>query len=172
MLKLLPLLTSSCLAEPAHSADSINALLKESTDTIEDTRHKIDTKGLKLPFYALFWPTPKSGVEVYQHVEGKGHGVLMYADRGSEVMAPASGVVKYVGPMGNNPSVVIVDHRQQVQTIFIGLDKNSVRAGQSVYSGQRFARIPSYGTPVQDYYFELRHKGKAIDPMPFMRRRG
>lgn len=163
---------TSVTADNPFNTQNLNQLINQGNKTIEETALNVRPSGLRLPFYSLNWPTPSLGDENYQNVPGKGQGIELTADKGTEIVAPASGIVKYVGPMGEHPSVVIVDHRQHINTIFIGLDNNSVKVGQSVYSGQKFARLPSYGAAAHTYFFELRHKGRSINPLPFLKRRG
>lgn len=159
-------------AEKPTNAFSLNDLLDKGARALESSRLPVDSEGPRLPFYSLKWPTPVPEKPLYETVEGKGSGLHIKGNRGSDVIAPASGTVKYVGSLGNHESVVIVDHRQRTQTIYIGLDKRSVKVGQNVYSGQRFAKLPSYGSAVHEYFFELRHNGKAMDPLPYLNRRG
>lgn len=164
-------LTATIASQQVNTKD-LNQLLHKGNQVIENTMLSARPNGMRLPFYSLNWPTPRLGFESFQEYPGNGKGIFLTGEKGASVVAPASGVVKYVGSMGKHPSVVIVDHRQHLKTIFIGLDKNSVRTGQNVYSGQKFATLPSYGTPVRNYFMELRFKGKPIDPLPFLKRRG
>lgn len=163
---------SPTMASQQVNTKDLNQLLHKGNQVIENTMLTARPNGMRLPFYSLNWPTPRLGFESFGEYPGNGKGIFLKGEKGTGVVAPASGIVKYVGSMGKHSSVVIVDHRQHLKTIFIGLDKNSVRTGQNVYSGQRFATLPSYGEAVQSYFMELRFKGKPIDPLPFLKRRG
>ena len=171
-----PLFLALCFslasAKESTSTKGVNHLISEGRKVIAETTLKAHPSALSLPLRSLNWPSPPKGNEVFKSYPDKGKGLMLSARKGSEIVSPASGIIKYVGSMGNNSCVVIVDHRQQLQTIFIGLEKNSVKPGQNVYSGQRLGRLPPYGAPIHEYFFELRHKGTSIDPLPYMKRRG
>ncbi len=169
---LLSCFLTSTMASQEINTKNLNQLLHKSNQILEKTTLSVRPNGLLLPFYSLNWPTHRLGFESFQEYKGKGKGIFLAGQKGAAVLAPASGIVKYVGSMGKHSSVVIVDHRQHLKTIFIGLDKNSVMTGQNVYSGQKFATLPSYGGQVQNYFMELRFKGKPIDPLPFLKRKG
>ena len=169
---LLSFFLSSTMAEQQVNTRELNQLLRKGNQILEDTTLSVRPNGLRLPFYSLNWPTQRLGFENFQEYPGTGKGIFLTGAKGADVVAPASGIVRYVGSMGKHSSVVIVDHRQQLKTIFIGLDKNSVMTGQNVYSGQKFATLPSYGSQVHNYFMELRFKGKPINPLPFLKRRG
>ena len=66
-------------------------------------------------------------------------------------------------------SVVIVDHGNGLETRYAHNRRNRVRRGQRVERGQVIGEVGSSGNASAPHvHFEVRKRGRALDPMAFL----
>jgi murein DD-endopeptidase MepM/ murein hydrolase activator NlpD len=93
-------------------------------------------------------------------------GVRLEAPLGSSVRATAAGRVKAVGDSARYGKVVVIDHGQDLESLYGHLGEVLVKEGETVSQGQVIARSGKTGmTAVPQLYFEVREKGIVIDPL-------
>lgn len=98
---------------------------------------------------------------------GKRHeGVDILAKRGTPVRAAAYGLVIYAGDgMRGYGNVVVLDHGEEITTLYGHLHAVQVQSGDAVAQGQRIGTVGSTGNATTTHlHFELRVEGDAIDP--------
>ena len=97
-------------------------------------------------------------------------GIDFAADQGAEVMAPADGLVVFVGNRGNGyGKTLVVDHGYGIQTHFAHLSSYSVDVGQSIKRGQVIAAVGNTGrTTGAHLHYEVRFDGIPQDPEKFI----
>ena len=84
---------------------------------------------------------------------------LMYAcDVGSDVCAPADGVVSAVSALSDGSWGVLIDHGSGRESVMAGLKEVSLQAGDDAAKGE------CIGKSGESLYFELREMGSAADP--------
>ncbi|RJO65778.1 MAG: peptidase M23 [Myxococcales bacterium] len=87
------------------------------------------------------------------------------APRGAPVVAPAEATVVFAGTMRGFGNLVILDHGEQHYTLYAHLQALARASGQTVKAGELIGHVGDTGSLKGPYlYFELRRKGKAIDP--------
>jgi murein DD-endopeptidase MepM/ murein hydrolase activator NlpD len=93
-------------------------------------------------------------------------GVDILANRGTPVRAAAHGVVIYAGDrMRGYGNAVVLDHGDEITTLYGHLDTIRVQSGDAVGQGQRIGTVGSTGNATTTHlHFELRVGGDAIDP--------
>jgi murein DD-endopeptidase MepM/ murein hydrolase activator NlpD len=93
-------------------------------------------------------------------------GLDLIADRGTPVAAAAPGRVAFAGSArGGWGKLVIVAHRNGVQTMYAHLSKIDVRRGASVSTGARVGLVGATGDASGPHlHFEVRVRGAAVDP--------
>lgn len=85
---------------------------------------------------------------------------------GQNVQAAASGRVAFAGDQGGYGTMVIVDHGQGRQTRYAHLSGTSVKAGDTVESGQVIGTIGTSGRSTGPHlHFEMLTDGQPVDPM-------
>lgn len=93
-------------------------------------------------------------------------GIGIEAQLGTSVRAAAPGRVKTVTESAKYGKTIILDHGQEIETSYGHLGEVLVKADESVSQGQVIARVGKSGmTSGPMLYFEVREKGKPIDPL-------
>jgi septal ring factor EnvC (AmiA/AmiB activator) len=93
-------------------------------------------------------------------------GVFIRTDEGAEVRAVAGGRVVFAEWMRGFGNLIIVDHGNQYMTIYGNNQAVLKHAGDVVKAGEVIANAGNSGGNEQSgLYFEMRHQGRAFDPL-------
>jgi len=96
-------------------------------------------------------------------------GVDLLAPRGTPVIAPADGVVRFASNRSGYGLMVAIDHGNGITTWFAHLGSVKVSNGQSVKRGQTIATVGTSGRATAPHaHYEVHASGKAVDPAPYM----
>ncbi len=148
---------------------SVNELLNESREAL-GKKPILPDSAKDLPILRLETPVQGKIVGLYdiqKKYSPHSKGVVFEGTKGGLIVAPAHGVVKYVGKFRDHDPIIILNHGEKTTTILIGAETVSVQPEQSVYMGQTLGKFPGYGTSAPRLYMEFRNEGKYIDPTPF-----
>jgi hypothetical protein len=116
---------------------------------------------------------------VHEGWYGRGYGsgaggyhlaVDINAERGTDVVAAASGIVGYAGrELRGFGNVILLVHPGGFITLYGHNERNFVMAGQRVKRGEPIASLGSTGRSMGPHlHFELMHNGRNCDPMPLI----
>ena len=99
--------------------------------------------------------------------EGPGwKGVFIRTSEGAEIKAVAPGKVVFADWLRGFGNLIIVDHGSQYMTIYGNNQTLFKRAGDTVKGGDVIAGAGnSGGNEHSGLYFEMRHRGRAFDPL-------
>ncbi len=152
--------------------DDINTLLDESRAALSKVERSANTasKSKKLPFRRLERPVLGKIIEdkaIQNKYSPKSIGVVFETKMNAEVLSPSSGTIVFKGPFREQGEILILDHGKNVHSVFMGMDKINAYVGQKVYAREKLGTMAGYGSGAPKLYFELRQKGKAIDPKPY-----
>jgi septal ring factor EnvC (AmiA/AmiB activator) len=93
-------------------------------------------------------------------------GVFIAARSGEGVKAVAGGRVVFADWLRGFGNLMIIDHGSAYMTLYANNEALYKRVGDPVRSGETIATVGnSGGNPDSGLYFELRHEGKALDPL-------
>jgi septal ring factor EnvC (AmiA/AmiB activator) len=93
-------------------------------------------------------------------------GLFIRAAEGSEVKAVASGQVVFAEWLRGFGNLVIIDHGSEYMTIYGNNQSVLKQAGDAVKTGDVIASAGNSGGNEQSgLYFEMRHQGRAFDPL-------
>jgi septal ring factor EnvC (AmiA/AmiB activator) len=93
-------------------------------------------------------------------------GVFIRAPEGQAVRAVAAGQVVYADWMRGFGNLLIVDHGEAYLSIYGNNESLLKQSGDPVAAGEAIATVGASGGNEQSgLYFELRHLGKAFDPL-------
>ena len=98
-------------------------------------------------------------------------GLFIKAGEGSDVKAAADGVVIFADWMRGFGNLLIIDHGSQYMTIYGNNQSLLKRPGDKIKMGEVVAAAGnSGGNEHSGLYFEMRHQGRAIDPLVWINR--
>ncbi len=120
---------------------------------------------------SLTWGWPISGQLLKQFSsEGVGSkGIDIAGKRGDIIKASADGVVVYAGEgLVGYGKLIILRHNDEYITAYAHNDRLIAGEGQRVKLGQNIAEMGSTGTDRDKLHFEIRYKGKPIDPLTIL----
>ena len=107
----------------------------------------------------------KTGYNETDHFGGKSQGIDIEGRAGALVVAPMGGTVQFAGFFKNYGNMVILEHEKGYHSLIAGLENIDTVVGQSIRAGEPLGVLhqsSSGQNPV--LYYELRYKGKAINP--------
>lgn len=121
----------------------------------------------------LPWPVQGDITTAYNRRDGVHYnGIVIQASAGTQVGAVHTGRVVFAEWMRGFGNLVIIDHGDQVMTLYAHLQQFSVRPGQQVSRGDEIGRVgDSGGQPRAALYFEVRQRGEPINPQRWIARR-
>ncbi|MBY6187549.1 peptidoglycan DD-metalloendopeptidase family protein [Marinobacter hydrocarbonoclasticus] len=123
---------------------------------------------------ALPWPTRATLSKSFgSHREGqlKWNGWLLKAPAGREVKAISAGQVVFADWLRGFGLVVVVDHGEQYLSLYGHAQALLKQVGDEVKPGESIALTGSSGGLREPgLYFEIRHRGRAVDPRPYMKK--
>lgn len=92
-------------------------------------------------------------------------GIDITGPRGTPIRAAAAGTVTVSGNRGSYGNMVIVQHNNDVATLYAHASRLAVRAGDSVAQGQVIAYVGATGNATGPHlHFEIRVKGTQVNP--------
>ena len=98
------------------------------------------------------------------------NGLHLQSPLGTPIVAPAEGEVVYVGWMKGFGQIVILDHDDGIHALLAHLSRATVERGEKVNAGQVIGFSGDTGSlEGSKLYFELRSKGKPINPLRFLK---
>lgn len=96
-------------------------------------------------------------------------GIDLRAPTGTEIRAVMGGIVVYAGYLGGYGRTVIVDHGEDLETLYGHCSLLMVRRGDMVRAGQTIALAGDTGRSLGAHlHFEVRSNGRHIDPKGFL----
>jgi murein hydrolase activator len=99
------------------------------------------------------------------------NGIDVRAQTGAPVQAVGAGRVAYAGWLKGYGQLVIVDHGEHYHSLVAHLSRLDVEVGDEVDAGQVIGAVGDTGSLRGTVlYFELRERGVAVDPVPWLRR--
>lgn len=125
---------------------------------------------------ALPWPLQGRVTNAFGQPRAQGrltwHGLLVAAEEGDPVRAVFRGRVVFADWLRGFGLLTIVDHGSGYMTLYGHADALAKKPGDWVESGEVIARAGSSGgLGATGLYFEVRHDGKAADPIVWLARR-
>jgi septal ring factor EnvC (AmiA/AmiB activator) len=98
------------------------------------------------------------------------NGVGIAAPEGASVKAVAPGTVVSVGQLGTYGLTVILQHGEGDYSVYASLASASVRTGASVKKGESIGTVGVSDPDLKPHlHFEIRPKGRAVDPERWLR---
>ena len=108
-------------------------------------------------------------VSPFTSVKKMHEGLDIAAPRGTEVLAPADGVVTFNGVKGAYGNLLVLDHGYGLVTRFGHLSQILVQPGTRVKRGDRIALVGNTGRSTGDHlHYEVRIDGVPVNPTRYI----
>ncbi|MGL9733331.1 MAG: murein hydrolase activator NlpD [Symbiopectobacterium sp.] len=118
------------------------------------------------------WPTEGKVIDSFYASEGENKGIDVAGTRGQPIMATASGRVVYAGnALRGYGNLIIIKHDDDYLSAYAHNDTMLVREQQEIKAGQQIATMGSTGTSSVRLHFEIRYKGKSVNPLRYLPQR-
>lgn len=123
---------------------------------------KIPVKG---KIIALFGPYKHPA----SHIDQFRSGIDIRTDRGEPIAAVSSGQIIYSNWLKNYGNMIIIDHADNYYTVYAHIEEMFKATGDPVETGEVIATVGDTGSiDGPKLYFEIRHHGKALDPLKWI----
>jgi murein DD-endopeptidase MepM/ murein hydrolase activator NlpD len=120
----------------------------------------------------LMWPLAQGVLlrDYAPHGALSSEGLLLATPAGTPVSAASEGKVLYVGDEGTRfGSMIILQHKEDLLTVYAHLDGVEVEKGQEVERGDVIGRVGSSGQAESpQLHFQVRRGRKTVDPLLFL----
>lgn len=121
----------------------------------------------------LGWPLQGAILHHPDESQAQSRGLYISSKKGANVSAIFHGRVVYVGTMAGLGEFVIIDHGDDVHSLYANLYRQAVKKGDYVTQGQRLGSIDqSANHGVAKLYFEVRHRGIPQNPFLWISEEG
>lgn len=118
------------------------------------------------------WPTQGSVVSNFSSAEGGNKGIDIAGSKGQAVYAAAAGRVVYAGDaIRGYGNLIIIKHNDDFLSAYAHNDSILVDEQDEVKAGEKIATLGSSGTNSNKLHFEIRYRGKSVDPSRYLPRR-
>ena len=167
-LKLSPTgVTSKTYAEKYKTKSSTSSSNKKST-ALKPVA-KTQEKPIK---HTWNWPTQGKVIRTYSSKLGGNKGIDISGKIGQPVLAASSGKVVYSGNgLASYGNLIIVKHSEQFLSAYAHNKILFVKEGGEVKRGEKIAELGNTGTSEAKLHFEIRYKGKPVNPLKYLPKR-
>ena len=160
---------------PAFTNNTPSPPVTTTTTQVETTNNTPVNANVVAPVasnVAWQWPTQGNVIQGFSNTDGGNKGIDISGSRGQAVKAAASGRVVYAGnALRGYGNLIIIKHNDDFLSAYAHNDKILVSDQQEVKAGQEIAKMGSTGTNAVKLHFEIRYKGKSVDPVRYLPRR-
>ncbi|MBX4180985.1 murein hydrolase activator NlpD [Sodalis sp. CWE] len=140
--------------------------------SIFDKEKNIKMHSSNLPTFNWSWPAYGKIIGSFSSLEGGNKGIDISGKKGQPILAAASGKVVYVGnALRGYGNLIIIKHKNDYLSAYAHNDRILVREQEEVKNGQKIATMGDTGTNIIKLHFEIRHKGKSINPLCFFQKK-
>ncbi|HEU0200666.1 MAG TPA: peptidoglycan DD-metalloendopeptidase family protein [Burkholderiaceae bacterium] len=113
------------------------------------------------------WPSPGRLIESFDETRNKG--IDIAGKEGEPVIAANDGEVVYSGSgLRGYGNLVIIKHADEFISAYAHNKQILVEQGQAVKRGQRIAELGKTDANQPKLHFEIRHRGKPVDPLKYL----
>jgi len=179
------LIDSNTAIEDAHKR--LTRLMHQSLDNLEDeiavqTQEKaqlyefLEGQKSMLACTPSVWPAQgwkTSGfgnrISPFTNLKEFHEGFDISARNGTEIIAPADGVVSEIGKTYGFGNLLVISHGYGIKTIYGHLSKSLVKKGQSVKRGDKIALVGNTGrTTGPHLHYEIQLNGMPVNPQNYI----
>jgi len=164
--------TESRLKEVTEATERLDTLVTDLVRRAQRARERVVVGRVSVPAGKLVWPLRGTILQKFGKHRHKIYNATVYSSGieigskvGTPVTAAGTGVVAFSDWMQGYGRVLILDHGNGIHTVYGHLQDVMVSVAQGVNQGAVVGTAGDTGTMgVPSLYFEIRSRGRAIDP--------
>lgn len=157
--------------KPATTTTTVVAPVTAPT-TVSTTQPTASSTSTSSPISSWRWPADGKVIENFSGAEGGNKGIDIAGSKGQAIVATADGRVVYAGnALRGYGNLIIIKHNDDYLSAYAHNDTMLVREQQEVKAGQKIATMGSTGTSSTRLHFEIRYKGKSVNPLQYLPQR-
>ncbi|QLS58741.1 murein hydrolase activator NlpD [Klebsiella variicola] len=157
--------------KPASTTTTVVAPVTAPT-TVSTTQPTASSTSTSSPISSWRWPTDGKVIENFSGAEGGNKGIDIAGSKGQAIVATSDGRVVYAGnALRGYGNLIIIKHNDDYLSAYAHNDTMLVREQQEVKAGQKIATMGSTGTSSTRLHFEIRYKGKSVNPLQYLPQR-
>jgi murein DD-endopeptidase MepM/ murein hydrolase activator NlpD len=163
-------------ASPLEDLNRLGEAFKEQTDSLKALEKLMSRAGRMLASLPTRWPVRGGVNSEFGHrkspwtTEREFHsGLDIRAARNTPIQAPAAGTVVHAGAAQDYGIAVVLDHGQNIRTLYGHLQKVNVQNGQRVERGVVIGYTGNTGRSSGPHlHYEILVKGQAVNPRAYL----
>lgn len=156
----------------AKTVTTKTAVVPVTAPAVSSNQLTASSESTSVPVIKWRWPTDGKIIENFSGAEGGNKGIDIAGSKGQAIIAAASGRVVYAGnALRGYGNLIIVKHNDDYLSAYAHNDTMLVREQQEVKAGQKIATMGSTGTSSTRLHFEIRYKGKSVNPLQYLPQR-
>ncbi|AGH81943.1 peptidase M23B [Psychromonas sp. CNPT3] len=118
------------------------------------------------------WPTKGKLIKTFSASKAGMKGISLSSQRGTPIYAAASGKVVYAGSgLRGYGNLIIIKHSYDYLSAYAHNERLLVHENESIKLGQKIATMGDSGTKNVFLHFEIRYRGKSVDPLRYLPKR-
>jgi murein DD-endopeptidase MepM/ murein hydrolase activator NlpD len=161
---------------PADELNRLSENVKEQTDSLRALERLMTRAGRALAALPSRWPVRGAVNSEYGNRQSPWstdrefhNGLDIRAERGTPIYAPAVGTVMHAGPAQEYGITIILDHGQDIRSLYGHLSKLNVQHGQKVERGAIIGYTGNTGRSSGPHlHYEIHVKGQAVNPRGYL----
>jgi murein DD-endopeptidase MepM/ murein hydrolase activator NlpD len=161
---------------PSDELHRLSLAVREHTESLRELEQLMTRTGRALAALPSRWPVRGAVNSEFGYRrspwsnEREFHaGIDIRAARGTPVYAPAPGTVIQAGHAQDYGTTILVDHSQDVRTLYGHLSKLNVRSGQRVERGALIGYTGNTGRSSGPHlHYEILVRGRAVNPRAYL----
>ena len=148
---------------------SSKELESTSTKAYAKNSPKVTAKAQTGPVKGWVWPTKGKIIKGFSNKENGNKGLDIRGKQGQKIVASAPGRVVYAGSaLRGYGKLIIIKHNDDYLSAYAHNSRLRVKEKQQVVVGQHIADMGDTGTTDTRLHFEIRFKGKSVDPAKYL----
>lgn len=161
-----PVLTEPKAIREPYSLEALNRI---SPAPAPPTKVAGPTKAKPAVVEGVAWSWPTQGKVSARFNAASNKGINITGKEGQAITAASAGKIIYTGAdLRGYGKLVIIKHSKTLLSVYAHNSKINVKEGQIIKAGQKIAEMGDTDTDKVKLHFEIRQKGKSVDPEQFL----
>ncbi|QBY06216.1 LysM peptidoglycan-binding domain-containing protein [Thalassotalea sp. HSM 43] len=129
----------------------------------------VKVPSLKQKVNRWIWPVKGPVISNFSSAEKGNQGIDIAGKKGQPVKAAADGLIVYSGSaLRGYGNLIIIKHNDDYLSAYAHNDELLVKEQETVKAGSVIARMGNTGTDRTMLHFEIRFRGKSVNPMRYL----